>query len=767
MRSLTQLLLVVLMAYAANAFDRKDFMKRMMQRGNPMFTMNPISPAQPPALPTSPVQRPAMPTLPVQRPAMPTLPAQRVMPVRRPSNSRILSDDGSFDANLLESQRERDEAIREADRQRLAAEQEKRLEMETQRIKAEEERQAQDEENLEKFRQRQQEMEERLREQAAKLEEERLEREELVKQRQSERQERLENQRQALEEHRLQQEVHRKEQEEQRLQQEIHRKEMEKAQRQKDQETRNRFKENRLAQEEKLREQEQAQREFEESQRALEKEQREMNMAGLEEAKARIVIPLQEVNQSMCIKNPCMNNGVCTDVENNKFKCKCLAEFTGLKCETNMMKFLPKSAPLNICDENSCQNSGKCEPTKSGFKCICNKPFIGEVCDQIWVNPCTEENLRSIDISQFKNPWSESSYIICTDINVYHTMPCSIGTVFNEDFGHCVIRGYIPKICPHGHCKNDAECIMDENEEFKCICKLGFTGEFCETNINECEVSGGNEACANGKCIDQLNGFYCECSNGIGLNCEETIPNPCTKEVIESKREFFIVPCIEGRTYLHCTSENQFVVNKCVEGLFWDQQERACVLDRPLIKTGKCSEFPCENGDCEDIDGTQFRCVCKAGYEGNFCETMIDSCASNPCQNGGKCLPYAGGYTCACHDKVVDECCCHGIKNPCPSKSRIIPGVNNYFPHLFTNRYIHCDFEGRAFSRNCPESLKWHQSTLSCLPDDNVHLTTTVETPFEKNSEATHLMREAELKERHRKLIERAQILAQRHTKSK
>lgn len=458
-----------------------------------------------------------------------------------------------------------------------------------------------------------------------------------------------------------------------------------------------------------------------------------------------------------------MNEGRCINVKGGDFKCDCKPEFTGSKCEVNMKNPMAKlkSVSLNMCEENACQNSGLCKLTKTGFECTCNRPYVGELCDQIWENPCNEVNLRSADISQFQDPWNESNYIICTDINIYHTMPCSIGTIFNEAIGHCVFRGYNPVICPRGHCKNDAECIMDENEEFKCVCKLGFTGEFCESNIDECAVGGGNEACNGGKCVDQLNGFYCECSNGqVGLNCEETIQNPCTKEVIESHREFFIVPCIEGRTYLHCTSENKFVVNKCAEGLFWDQEERACVLDRPLVKTGKCSAFPCQNGDCQDVDGTEFKCVCKKGYEGDFCETMLDSCASNPCQNGGRCLPYAGGYTCACHDKIIDECCCHGIKNPCPSRSMIIPGVNNYFPHLFTNRYIHCDFEGRAFSRKCSDGLKWHQSTLSCLPQNNfTHFT---EVPVTKTPETSRFLKEqerqADLEERQEKLMEKTRL---------
>ncbi len=59
----------------------------------------------------------------------------------------------------------------------------------------------------------------------------------------------------------------------------------------------------------------------------------------------------------------------------------------------------------------------------------------------------------------------------------------------------------------------------------------------------------------------------------------------------------------------------------------------------------------------------------------------------------------------------------------------IIPGVNNYFPHLFKDRYIHCDFDGRAFARKCSEGLMWSQNALSCLPNNFLIEATTTSTP--------------------------------------
>jgi hypothetical protein len=69
---------------------------------------------------------------------------------------------------------------------------------------------------------------------------------------------------------------------------------------------------------------------------------------------------------------------------------------------------------------------------------------------------------------------------------------------------------------------------------------------------------------------------------------------------------------------------------------------------------------------------------------------------------------------------MVDDCCCSGIVNPCPPKSQIIPGVNNYAPHLVPNKYIHCDFNGHAFVRTCSQGSIWKQDMMSCLSLETV-----------------------------------------------
>lgn len=69
-------------------------------------------------------------------------------------------------------------------------------------------------------------------------------------------------------------------------------------------------------------------------------------------------------------------------------------------------------------------------------------------------------------------------------------------------------------ICVHG-----GKCV-DQVNNFKCECSDGFTGENCEININDCAA----KSCMNnGVCIDKINSYQCICSMGyVGIICEES-----------------------------------------------------------------------------------------------------------------------------------------------------------------------------------------------------------------------------------------------------
>jgi hypothetical protein len=325
-------------------------------------------------------------------------------------------------------------------------------------------------------------------------------------------------------------------------------------------------------------------------------------------------------------------------------------------------------------------------------------------------NPCTAAVLRSPEVQAFADPLDVKSYIICTDIDVFERMPCAPGTFFDTTIRHCVPEGWTPPVCPIGLCKNQADCIIDEiKNEYKCLCRTGYTGLFCEINIDECALEG-NQACAGGTCVDQLNGFYCVFGNEIGVSKFETIPLPCTLLDLSLEKQFFEIPSNTGNVYLQCTGESKFIVSRCAEMLFWNQELKTCTIDRPIVKTGICLTYPCHHdGECHDLGNNQFQCLCKPGFTGQLCEEVIDYCLSRPCQNGGRCVSHTAGYNCVCPNKVVDESCTSGVINPCKTVSEYLP-----YPSSST-KYFVCGLEGFAFSKTCPLGLFWDDLKKTCV----------------------------------------------------
>ena len=66
--------------------------------------------------------------------------------------------------------------------------------------------------------------------------------------------------------------------------------------------------------------------------------------------------------------------------------------------------------------------------------------------------------------------------------------------------------------------------------------------------------------------------------------------------------------------------------------------------------TSRCSGDPCQNGGSCVEAGTNFVCMCSAGYTGQLCAGEVQPCDGVVCQNGGTCITSADGtnFTCLC-----------------------------------------------------------------------------------------------------------------------
>ncbi|XP_028392609.1 fibropellin-3-like [Dendronephthya gigantea] len=182
--------------------------------------------------------------------------------------------------------------------------------------------------------------------------------------------------------------------------------------------------------------------------------------------------------------------------------------------------------------------------------------------------------------------------------------------------------------------------------------------------IDEC----GSLPCRpNGKCIDGVNSYTCQCNAGYkGKHCEtktdKCTPNPCKNngkcmlDAVEDESQelqmndqadsSFVCICPPGYTGRLC----EIVVNPCNA--------------RPCRNGGACMKSVIEDESVYQDwqSGNSYVCVCKEGFTGKNCEIDVDDCVGNGCQNGAKCIDGQNSYQCQCLAGYTGKLCEHGTR---------------------------------------------------------------------------------------------------------
>lgn len=222
----------------------------------------------------------------------------------------------------------------------------------------------------------------------------------------------------------------------------------------------------------------------------------------------------------------------------------------------------------------------------------------------------------------------------------------------------------VKDLCNKGTCENFGN-------SHKCHCEIGYTGSYCQKEINECE----SQPCQNGgTCKDLIGGYQCICSRGFqGQNCELNIddckPNPCRNggtchDLVNGAS----CSCPPGTLGMYC----EVNIDDCVAGAC---HNNGTCIDRVggydcLCPPGfvgsrcegdinECLSSPCSGQGTQDCIQlvNNYHCNCKPGYMGHHCEIKIDFCATSPCQNGGLCSARGGGYHCECQEGFYGKFC--------------------------------------------------------------------------------------------------------------
>ncbi|XP_065668355.1 sushi, von Willebrand factor type A, EGF and pentraxin domain-containing protein 1 isoform X2 [Hydra vulgaris] len=222
--------------------------------------------------------------------------------------------------------------------------------------------------------------------------------------------------------------------------------------------------------------------------------------------------------------------------------------------------------------------------------------------------------------------------------------------------------------CISSPCMNGAVCISEWNS-FRCACKLGFIGKFCEEEKNECL----DNPCYHGSaCVDGINNFTCICQeNYRGKFCSEKKPMCDTKMCLNGGTCFEIpdgieCSCAPGFTGKYCEE----IIDECAsspcknEGTCLDSHRGYQCLCKSGFTGALCQDNvdDCYNNACLNkgvcIDGVnRFSCSCVKGYSGERCEINVNDCFSSPCRNGGSCIDQVNGYKCQCPSTFSGPTC--------------------------------------------------------------------------------------------------------------
>ncbi|XP_068222449.1 protein crumbs isoform X2 [Palaemon carinicauda] len=322
-----------------------------------------------------------------------------------------------------------------------------------------------------------------------------------------------------------------------------------------------------------------------------------------------------------CLSRPCRNGGECIN-EINGYKCICEPGFTGTDCDTD----------IDECASDPCQNNATCYDEIANFTCECLPGFTDLLCstniDECESEPCMNGGACTDGINNYTCNCDDTGFRgdQC-EINIddCESSPCQHGSTCSDlikDYVCQCYDGYEGKNCETDFlecqtfpCENNATCLERSNTTlyemnvftnfsyetaggFICECLPGFTGDYCEINIDEC----ASDPCINGDCIDGINTYTCDCFPGYeGSNCEIEI-DECAR----------FTPCVYGT----CVDKVADYDCECED----DYGGKNC-----SVKLTGCNNVECFNGGtCEALlrDETEhyYECHCEHGFTGRNCE---------------------------------------------------------------------------------------------------------------------------------------------------
>uniref|UniRef100_A0A8C6Q8A4 Neural EGFL like 2 n=1 Tax=Nothobranchius furzeri TaxID=105023 RepID=A0A8C6Q8A4_NOTFU len=387
----------------------------------------------------------------------------------------------------------------------------------------------------------------------------------------------------------------------------------------------------------------------------------------------------------------CVEHSDCVNLEAGDC-CVCKDGFRPLRDDNAYCEDIDECAE----GKHYCRENTMCVNTPGSFMCICHTGYI-----RIDDYSCTEHDEC---LSGLHN-CDENA--LCFNMVGGHSCSCKPGYTGN---------GTVCKAMCDGLCQNGGTCVSPNN----CACQQGFTGERCETDIDEC-VDGFVECDSKSTCVNLPGWYHCECRDGyhdnglfsangescVDINECKTGRNTCANDTVCFNLEGgYDCRCPHGH---NCTGD-------CIHDNKVKHSGQIWVLD-----SDRCSVCSCQAGQ---VMCRRMVCDCDNPNADLFCCPECDPRLSSQCLHQNGLLTFGSGDTwvencqqCQCLQGQVDcwplpcppvdceftvvpegECCPRCVTDPCQADT-----IRNDITKTCTDEHNISRFSGSSWIKHGTE----------------------------------------------------------------